>query len=1130
MKSNGSFRRPLIRACAIIFALLSATATGYAQFDTATVLGAVRDANGAVLPGVTVTLKNIDTGIVVNVQTDADGNYQFTNIRIGNYRVSAEKQGFSTAVAERVNVTVNARQRVDLTMQLGAVTETVVITDAAQLLEADSSVRGQVVQREQIVNLPLNGRSYANLVLLAPGVRESSQNAATGGGREAAFNVNGLRNTMNNFLLDGVDNNAYGTSNQGFSSQVVQVSPDAVAEFKVQTNTYSAEFGRSGGAVINAAYRSGTNQLHGSVWEFHRNTVLNAVGFFKPASGTKPPLIRNQFGATLGGPIIKDRTFFFLDYEGFRQVAKNVSFQTLPTLQQRQGILTVPVRVPYDFIDSTGALIKAGTTYTAGQRIPMTALARKVLDELPAPNITAGKTETSFNNNYSELVTNSNFNDKFNIKLDHNFSVKLNGFVRISHRKVNEFNGPSIPGPSGSGGNGYINVLNQQLVFGSTYTLSNSSAFEARLGISKIEGGKRPPLSGGPSVRELYGITGLPDDRSITGGLTTQTINGFSQLGRQATNPQFQNPFTVNPRFNYTRTLNRHSLKTGYEYLSVNTDVQDTNPLMGLDTYASQFSRPAGAGANTVYNLSDFFFGGRSQYEFADLLVVNMQRRLHYAYAQDDFKVNNRLTLNLGVRYEFATPYTEAKNRLSNFDPATKTIIRAKDGSLYDRSLVDPDRNNFAPRLGFAYNLLDNTVVRGGYGIGYVHFNRIGSADLLATNFPQITRANVTQNAALALCTGNVFAENCFRPTQSGYPTGLPNNVVLFVPREIRTSYIQNWQLSVQRELPGNMLLDVAYVGNHAVKLMLLADYNQARPLTTAELALPAAQRPTLDARRPIQGFRSISGVLPAAYSNYHALQVKFERRFSKGLYLLNSFTWSKAIDNASQVLEEPGGNTGTPQDVYNIRADRGPGAYDQPFNNTTSFVWELPFGKGRAWLGSLPYAADVLLGGWTLTGINSMYSGQAVNFRYTPSPVTANLPSFIGGVALRPSLVGNPLLPSGERTIDRWFNTEAVRLPTQDQPFGNAGRNVGRGPSFYQFDLGLQKGVALPFINESSRLEFRAEFFNLLNKTNFDVPSGTATGIVFRADGTLQTPGGFGTIRSAFPARQIQFALKLSF
>ncbi len=311
------------RFSAIIAMLFITASRAWAQFDTATVLGTIKDLNGAVMPGVTVTLRNIDTGIVVSAQTDGEGNYQFTNVKIGNYRVTAEMQGFSTALVESVNVTVNARQRVDLTLQPGAVTENVIVTAAAVLLETDSSVRGQVVQREQIVNLPLNGRSYANLALLTPGVRESSQNGITTAGREAAFNVNGLRNTVNNFLLDGVDNNAYGTSNQSFSSQVVQVSPDAIQEFKVETNAYSAEFGRSGGAVINASYRSGTNQFHGSLWEFHSNTVLNAVGFFKPAGGVKPPLIRNQFGLTFGGPIIKDRTFFFADYEGFRQILES---------------------------------------------------------------------------------------------------------------------------------------------------------------------------------------------------------------------------------------------------------------------------------------------------------------------------------------------------------------------------------------------------------------------------------------------------------------------------------------------------------------------------------------------------------------------------------------------------------------------------------------------------------------------------------------------------------------------------------------------------------------------------------------------------------------------------------------
>ncbi len=1101
MNRQKPFARVYRQTTSFICAVLLLATSAIAQFDTATVLGTVKDSSGAIISGATVTLKNIDTGITASAQTDEDGNFQFTNVKIGNYRVSAEKQGFSTAIAERVNVTVNARQRVDLSLQPGALTENVVVTAGVALLETDSSVRGQVVQREQIVNLPLNGRSYANLVLLTPGVRESSQNGITTAGREAAFNVNGLRNTVNNFLLDGVDNNAYGTSNQSFSAQVVQVSPDAVQEFKVQTNTYSAEFGRSGGAVINASYRSGTNQFHGNLWEYHRNTVLNAVGFFKPAGGVKPPLIRNQFGFTFGGPLIKDRTFFFLDYEGFRQVSKALVFSTLPTQAQRDGRLAVEVRNPF-----TGAVIKAG------EPIPMTAFARQVLGDLPAPNVAGAS-------NFQNLVPNKAYNDKFNIRLDHTFNQKLNAFVRISHRKVNNFEGPNIPGPSGSNQNGLVGVLNQQLAAGVTYIFGNASVLDFRLGIMRTEAGKNPPLTGGPSMLELYGITGLPTDTTITGGLTTQTITGFSQLGRQATNPQFQNPSNVDPRLNYSWSWGRHSLKSGYEYLRINTDVQDTNPLMGLDTYSGQFSRPAGALANNLYNLADFLFGARSQYELADLLVVNLRQRLHYAYVQDDFKVRSRLTLNLGVRYEFSTPIYEAQNRLSNYDPETNSIIRATDGSLYQRGLVDPDYNNFAPRIGFAYNLFDKMVLRGGYGIGYVHFNRLGSADLLATNFPQVTRANITQDASHltgGLCTGNNFS-GCFRTTQAGYPTGLPNNVTLFIPRDKGTPYIQNWQFSIQRELTKNMLIDVAYVGNHAVKMVLLADVNQARPLTAAELLLPAAPRPTLDQRRPIAGFRSISGVLPAAFSNYHALQIKFERRFSKGLYLLNSFTWSKAIDNVSQVLEEPNGNEGRPQNVYNLAADRGLSAYDQPLNNTTSFVWDLPFGRGRTFGSQMSPVLDGVLGGWTLTGINTMLSGQTINLRYQPSPVTANLASFLGGVALRPNVSGEVLAPNGQRTIDNYFNKANISIPTADQPFGTAGRNIARSQAFFQFDFGLQKHFHVP-ITEVSQVEFRMEAFNLFNKTNFGAANSD------------RGSAAFGTIRSTFPARQIQLALKLRF
>jgi len=532
----------------LILAAFSLVGTASAQFETATVLGSVRDASEAVIEGATVTLKNVATDITNTATTDSTGDYQFAGVKIGIYQITIEANGFNRTVAENINVTVNARQRVDLTLQVASATETVVVTDAASPLQTDSSELGQVVQRRQIIALPLNGRSYANLALLAPGVRESHTNSSIGGGgREAAFNVNGLRATMNNFLLDGVDNNAYGTSNQSFSSQVVQVSPDAVAEFKVQTNTYSAEFGRSGGAVINASYRTGTNGFHGSAWEFHRNTVLNAVGFFKPLGGTKPPLIRNQFGFTFGGPIIKDRTFFFGDYEGFRQIQKNLVYSNLPTLAQRQGILSVAVHNPL-----------TGITYAAGTQIPLTPFARKVLSELPAPNLSgvAGA-------NYQELVLNRNFNNKYNVRVDHKINDNFSLFGRWSYRKSNAFEAPNIPGPSGSNQNGFVDILNKQFVVGTTYAFENASVLDVRYSRSTIDAGKRPPLIGGQSPFELYGITGLPNDPEVNGGLTTQTIAGLSQLGRQATNPQYQNPTNDDVRASYGFAPGRHSLKIG---------------------------------------------------------------------------------------------------------------------------------------------------------------------------------------------------------------------------------------------------------------------------------------------------------------------------------------------------------------------------------------------------------------------------------------------------------------------------------------------------------------------------------------------------------------------------------------
>ena len=486
-------QRVVIRFIALLCALHLCSVPARAQFDSATVLGFISDQSGAAMPGVTITLTNPATGIATTAVTDERGQYQFLNVRPGTYSLRSELQGFTTAVASNVTVTVNARQRVDLTMAVGGLGETVEVTGAARLLESESSDRGTVITREQIVNLPLNGRAYADLALLSPGVRRSNISSS----RDASFNVNGLRSALNNFILDGVDNNSYGTSNQGFSNQDVQVSPDAVEEFKVQTNNFSAEFGRAGGAVINATFRSGTNSFRGAAWEYNRNTKLNATGFFKPSSGMKPEMNRNQFGGVLGGPIIRDRAFFFFNYEGFREVSRQLTFASIPTMEQRQGNLGVPVRNPL-----TGEVYANGVIPQAA----ITDFARKVLAGLPSP--TRGGTS----NNFDSLPRREDYNDKFDIKFDQKLNNATSTFLRYSWRDVDNYEPGPIPGETGSPANDLVNVTNHQFAGGLTRTLSANSLLEVRVGVSQTDAGKSVLSTGSPNMLEAYGITGLPTD------------------------------------------------------------------------------------------------------------------------------------------------------------------------------------------------------------------------------------------------------------------------------------------------------------------------------------------------------------------------------------------------------------------------------------------------------------------------------------------------------------------------------------------------------------------------------------------------------------------------------------------
>jgi hypothetical protein len=1072
----------------------------FAQFDTGAVLGSVFDSSGAVVTGAKVTLENTRTGVLASTVTNAAGNYEFFNVRLGSYRVKAESAGFKVAVAEEFTVAVGARQRVDLTLQVGEASQTVEITGAAAALETDSSDRGQVLGGNTIVNLPLNGRAYADLALLTPGVRKSSISD-----RESSFNVNGLRSNLNNFMVDGVDNNSYATSNQGYSNQVLQLSPDAVSEFKVVTNNYSAEYGRAGGAIVNASVKSGTNEFHGAAWEYLRNTKLNAVGFFKPALG-KPVFQQNQFGGVFGGPIRRNKTFFFADYEGLRRVERSLSIITLPSMEQRAGqFINDSTRAPIPIRNSLTAELYSNGVIPASQ---ITAFARQVFSQLPTPS------RPGVVNNYDALPRRPTNDDKGDVRLDQYFSSRVTAFFRYSHREYNQIDTPVIPLPIGANNSqGNVHIVNKQGTGGVTYTVTPTSILEFRMAVGRSIGAKYPLQTGLPNMQDAYGVTGLPTDPRIAGGITTQSISGYQGMGRRGSTPQFQNPLVINPKVNFSRAFTHHTLKAGWELQTIDTDVLDFSPQYGQDNYSGQFARPSGVASNNLYNVADFLLGARSSYQLTNDVSVEILQRMHFYYVQDDWKVSRKLTLNLGARYEYATPQWEAQNRLSSFDPAALSLIFAKSGGIYERALVRPDRNNFAPRIGLAYSLTPRTVIRSGYGVSYIHFNRMGGENLLSYNLPQVISVTIDQVPTNPTCAANIGAINCFRTTMMGYPPGMTApgkldtviNRTNYTPPDNRTGYVQSWHFSVQHEVARDLVLEAAYVGNRGVKLLILGDYNQARPNLTG-------QSLSIQARRPIQTFGDIQQSWGGGFSNYNALQLKLERRFHAGLYLLNSFTWSHAIDNAPGHLEVANGDNSR-VNFRNLAADRGTGSYNQPINNTTTLVYDLPYGKGRKFGAQAPGAAQAVFGGWRLTLINTMASGQPINIYYG-----ATTQYSVGYPTLRPNLTGGSLYPSGsQQTYLNFFDKANIAQPTDPaQPFGNAGRNIGRGYPLYQADLGLHK--AFPIWKEGRQIEFRSEFFNLLNKTNFGLPNSD------RANAS------FGRITSAFPARVIQFALKLVF
>jgi len=1108
-----------------------------AQFENGSIVGTVRDSSGAVLPDATVTVTNIATGIVSTRSSTATGEYEVPALRVGQYNVRVTKPGFASASATDIGVSISSRQRVDLTLAVGEATTTVdVVSGVSLAVETDTSQRGQIVTQYQTAALPLVSRNYSDLIGLSTGVRAAANSLSTtsntGLVREGSFNVNGQRSIFNNFLLDGMDNNAYGESNQGFSNQIIQPAPDSIAQFQVVTNNETAEYGRASGAVINVAFAQGTNTFHGRVYEFLRNTDLNATGFFRPPGGKKPQFNRNQFGGNLGGPILKDKLFFFVDYEGFRQARKQVATATLPTPNQLNGVFASTVYDPY-----------TGTPYAAGASILSAAP-----DISPAARTIAGLIQklgpgTASTNNFTTLQRSQNFSDKGDIRLDYTLNSRNSFFLRVSDLKQNATDFPIFGLPLDGNSNGKQRILDQQVAVGYTRVISSNQLLDARLGLSRTRAGKFS-LSIGNNPG--FNFPGLPTDPTVAGGIPSLTISNISALGRQATNPQVQNPAILNPKINYSWVLRNHSLKAGYEYQHVWMAVQDTNPLYGGFNFAGAFSRPVDAtgkltGTATTDNyIADFLWGATNQYNLSSYFVAHLRNQSNFAYLQDDWKASPRLTLNLGLRYEYTTPYYEQKNLQSNFNPALA-------GSADPRSAVvpvsasvnkygySPDKNDFAPRVGFAFAVDDKTAIRGGYGVSFSHYDRAGSGNILAINPPEALFVTVPQAPSRnGINTGYTRMDAGF-PASTLTFNPLTDNVAYIDSSRYRDSYVHNYYLDVQRTLAKNTLLDIAYVGNHGLKLLQFGNFNQKDPL--------------LGFARPIPTYGDITIALHEAYSNYNSLQVRYEQRMLAGLTLLNSFTWSHALDNAGASLESA---TPSFQDFRNPAADYGQSEYNQPLVNTTSLVYELPFGRDRRFMNTGGVLNQVL-GQWQVSAVNQAQSGFPYQITYNPpaANLVSGIPSnqsYRGANLYRPNRIpgvplnslnksasnGTSLQYVNLRTSRNPTNASAVVIPASTfngapaSPFGNISRDPGRGPIFNSLNVAFNKRFDTPL--EALKVEFRGELYNAFNHTNFTTPGATIANTSATINGVSTPVQSGGAITSTFDPRIVQFGLKVLF
>ena len=1060
---------------------LLAVSAAFAQVDTGTIAGSVRDSQGAGVATATITFVGIATNVTTKTQTDGSGDYVSPPLRPGDYRVAAEAKGFKTQTRTTITLKVQDRLRMDFDMAVGSVSENIEVNAETPTIQSETSSLGQVITATQITELPLNGRDYIQLATLSTGVVRTSSgtNGNSGGsstGGQNSFVANGTRGTLNNFLLDGIDNNS--NDNGGV---VLRTNVDAIQEFKLQTNSYSAEFGRSGGAVVNAIIKSGTNRYHGGVFEFFRNSTFDARDYFEDPTQPKASFKQNQFGGTLGGAIIKNKLFWFGDYQGTRIRNPLTWVSKVPTPAERSG----------DFSDPSEPIIYDPTTGLpfAGNIIPADRIApisQAFMNLYPNPNQPGG------GNSFVISPIEQDGINQGDGRVDYTPSQTDQFFVRYSQSARKDVRPAPLPGLANGGdsstGIGFEDTQGASL--GYTRTFTPRTINEIRVGFNHVHVRRGLPVDGTVLPSDDLRVPGVPDDSRVNGLTLFAPSRGYRRVG----DPRYAPTLLASQERQITDVLSlvrgAHTIKLGGEIRWSQFNISQEAAPRGQFSFTGQFTQGAVDGSGSP--LADMLLGLPISARISTVIGLYNRQHVPSLFVQDDWKVTSRLTLNLGVRYDYFSPAVEANNRQSNFDYATGTLIAAGTGGASD-SLVTGDKANFAPRLGFAWTptASANTVIRGAYGIFFGGQEIRTAAPLqLAYNLPFFYEPAFISDGVTPVIT-----------VSQGFPSLDPSQAinpgVTSVDSRLHTPYYQSWNLAVQRSLPAAISLELAYAGSRGTHLQGVTDPNQD----------PVPGPGDVQARRPFPQFGGFTAIQNRATSNYNSLQVKVEKHATHGLYFLSAFTYSKAINDLPEIC------CAAPfaQDSYNLAAERGRADFDQKLRWVLSFDYELPFGGSHYHSGN--GVINAAFGGWHMGGIYTLASG------FPFSPYLGSDPSNTGTQGIvRPDQLKDGNLPSGQRTPDRWFDVGAFAAPT-GFAFGNAPRNGLTGPGQNVFDWSLRKEFAL---TESQRLEFRAEFFNALNHPNFAQPDN-----FIDDDG----PGGAGFITSlAIPMRQIQFGLKYNF